>query len=175
MRSKLLAKKVWRIVTGESKAPVKTADNADDIEEWQDNSDMAAGIIAMALSTSQKVHLEGKETNPVGIWKALEAAHLHRAAGTRFNAYDELFSIRKAPDESLPSVLTRVEQAFLRLKALRPSSFTLAESDAELTIMASIRALPADEFGAFTSSLLLQPNLDKAAINAAFQNEEAQQ
>jgi hypothetical protein len=65
------------------------------------------------------------------MWSKLEAVHLQKHPGTRFNAYDALFSIRKADDETL-SALTRAETAMQDIKALRPSYFTLDMLDKEL-------------------------------------------
>jgi hypothetical protein len=50
----------------------------------------------------------------------------------RFNAYDELFSIRKLEEESLQSLINRVETAKRSIKELRPSTFTLDMLDDEL-------------------------------------------
>ena len=35
------------------------------------------------------------------MWELLEAAHLSKKPGAQFNAYDNLFSIRKQDDETL--------------------------------------------------------------------------
>ena len=43
------------------------------------------------------------------MWKKLESIHLQKRPGARFNAYDALFSIKKAPDESLTALMTRVD------------------------------------------------------------------
>ncbi|KII82779.1 hypothetical protein PLICRDRAFT_82902, partial [Plicaturopsis crispa FD-325 SS-3] len=56
--------------------------------------------------------------------------------GTRFNAYDDLFSIRKCDDESLPTLVARVQAAMRDVVNLRPASFTLATLDDELRAMA---------------------------------------
>jgi len=51
---------------------------------------------------------------------------------------------------------------------LQPDGFDLQSLDEELASMILIRALPAEEYSSFTSSLLLKDKLDKAAIYQAF-------
>jgi hypothetical protein len=96
---------------------------------------------------------------------------VQQKASTRFVAYDEFFTIRKRPDESLPALSARVEQAMARIQQLRPSTFDLKTSDAELSCMAMMHAL-GDEYKHFTSSLALLTDLDKVKVKAAFQTEE---
>ena len=79
---------------------------------------------------------------------------MNKEARTRFNAYDDLFSIRLAESESLSSLITRVDDVMIRIQGLRPSDFDITKVDDELAIMAMIRALPQDQYGSFVSSLL---------------------
>ena len=92
--------------------------------------------------------------------------------GTQFNAYDDLFNIRKAEDESLQSLINRVEDKIKNIKDLQPDGFDLQSLNEELTSMTLIRALPAQEYSSFTSSLLLKDKLDKAAVHQAFVTED---
>ncbi|KAG2011535.1 hypothetical protein CC2G_011640 [Coprinopsis cinerea AmutBmut pab1-1] len=39
------------------------------------------------------------------MWTLLRDAHMQQKPGTRFNAYDDLFSIRKREDESLQALM----------------------------------------------------------------------
>ncbi|KII82896.1 hypothetical protein PLICRDRAFT_78957, partial [Plicaturopsis crispa FD-325 SS-3] len=102
--------------------------------------------------------------------KLLEV-HMDKRPGTCFNAYDNLFSIQKRNNDSLPALVARVQAAMRDVINLRPASFTLATLDDELRAMAMIRALPS-EFDAFTSSLMLHDKLDVASITQAFLTEE---
>ncbi|KAF8551896.1 hypothetical protein OG21DRAFT_1486624 [Imleria badia] len=99
------------------------------------------------------------------------ALYVQQKAGTHFVAYDEFFSIRKHPEESLPALSARVEETMSRIKELHPSSFDLAKLDDELACMAMIHALGPDYYH-FTSSLALLTALDKNKVKAAFQTEE---
>lgn len=105
------------------------------------------------------------------MWKMLEAAHLSKKPGTRFNAYDDLFSIRKEDKETLIDLGVRIENAMAKIQNLRSSSFTIEMLDEELQCMAMIRALP-EEHHHLSSSLLLLDKLDKNIILQAFRGEE---
>ena len=61
------------------------------------------------VETSQTVYLKGKEEDPVAMWEALKSVHLQQKPGARYNAYDDLFSIRKQEEESLQSLANRVD------------------------------------------------------------------
>jgi hypothetical protein len=111
----------------------------------------------------QKSHFNGIDNDPIKMWNALETVHMQKKPGTRFNAYDNLFSIRKQEEKSLQTLVNRVDEAMCIIKDLHPADFTLAQLDAELASMALIRALPED-YNTFVSSLLLQDKLEKATI-----------
>ena len=164
--ARLRSKGLWMLVNGKKQRPTESAD----WEKWDLDQEMAAGLIASTLEPGQRVHIQGLEDDPVKMWKALRRVHVQQQAGTRFNAYDALFNIRKESDESLQSLIARVTTAMQLCQNLRPSdgSYTLAKQDEELVIMTLIRALPG-----FTSALLLQNNIDKAKVIEAFVTEES--
>ena len=58
------------------------------------------------------------------MWELLEAAHLSKKPGARFNVYDDLFNIRK-----------QIEKAMQTIQNLRPADFTITKLDAELQCM----------------------------------------
>jgi hypothetical protein len=125
------------------------------------------------VEQEQRVHFQGIQDSPVKMWEALEAVHRQKKARMCFNAYDELFSIQKLEEESLQSLINRVESAKCSIKELRPSTFTLDMLDNELASMALIRSLP-EEYSSFTSSLLLMDKLDKTTVHQAFVTEDLQ-
>ncbi|KAF8813568.1 hypothetical protein BYT27DRAFT_7219966 [Phlegmacium glaucopus] len=153
---------LWRIVNGLTALPTLSEKPTDAqllaVETWETKSDKAAGWLFLMVEDDQKVHFNEIRGDPVAMWTALQAVHMQKRPGHRFNAYDDLFSIRKQEDESLQTLMN---------KDLRPSGFDLKQLDDELASMAMIRALP-DEYSAFTSSLLLLDKLDKATIHQAF-------
>jgi hypothetical protein len=72
----------------------------------------------------------------------------------RFSAYNELFSVVKGANETLPSVASRVEDALARVKELRPATVKTAvgtrnyginDLDNELALIAILRALLREE------------------------------
>ena len=177
MMAWLRAQGVWRIVSGTSLAPAQSSPPTESqiaaLDLFYLKSDKAAGYIYLCVEDDQKIHFSGIQDDPVAMWKKLSDVHLQKRPGARFNAYDDLFSIRKKEDESLQSLMNRVDTAVKRIQDLRPQDFDLAKLDNELASMALIRALP-EEFANFASSLLLLDKLDKAVIQQAFVTEEAQ-
>lgn len=127
--------------------------------------------LSSTFDSSQFIHIEGIEDDPAKMWKKLEDIHVHKQAGSHFNAYDHLFGIRKEESESLSTLTARVAQAMQQCKNLCPPDFKLETLDNELELMALIRALP-EEYNHFTSSLLLLKDLDKAQVHAALRVEE---
>ena len=119
----------------------------------------------LMVDNTQRVHFRGIKDDPVKMWGALKEVHMQKRPGTRFNAYDDLFSIRKREEEEdLQSLINRVDYALHRIRDLRSTAFTLDKLDDKLGAMALIRALPED-YNLFVSSLLLKDNLNKAAVH----------
>ena len=171
------AQALWRIVSGASKSPtlstpVKEGEE-DKLEAWEVKADKAAGIMWLMVEPAQRVHFREIKDNAVKMWEALESVHMQKQPGTCFNAYDDLFSIRKRDEEDLQSLINRVDDAVHRIRDLRSKDFTLDQLDDELASMTLIRALPED-YNAFVSSLLLKDSLDKAAVQNAFVREDNQ-
>jgi len=177
MEAWLRANQLWRLVSGASLKPNCPADASEALqtkaEDWENKSDKASGWLYLMVEEDQRVHFKGIKDDPVAIWKKLESIHMVKRAGVRFNAYDDLFSIRKKEDESLQSLTNRIDSAVLTIQNLRPKDFTLAKLDEELLSMTMIRALP-DDYDNFVSSVLLLDKLDKEVIIQAFQTEETQ-
>ena len=95
------------------------------LDAWEDKAEEAAGELYLALEDSQKQHVKNIEDNPVMMWATLRSVHVQQRPATRFNAYSALFNIRKAEDESLPSLITKVEAALQEIRSLATESFTL--------------------------------------------------
>lgn len=99
MAAWLRLKGLWIIVSGKEKCPGE--DKSEDRLAWLQRAGKAAGALYLAVESEQRVHLNGLEDDPLEIWAKLESVHLMKRPGARFNAYDDLFSIRKRSDESL--------------------------------------------------------------------------
>ena len=167
MKAWLMRNGLWRLVSKREVKPSKE----DDLNKWEAKAEKAAGEIYLMVENDQRVHFRGHEEDPIKMWELLEAAHLSKKPGARFNAYDDLFNIRKQDDESLVDLGVRIEKAMQTIQNLRPADFTIAKLDAELQCMALIRSLP-EEFHHLSTSLLLKDELDKSTILQAFRSEE---
>ncbi|KAA1479274.1 hypothetical protein DENSPDRAFT_886590 [Dentipellis sp. KUC8613] len=151
-RKNLRTRRLWLIVNGTSKKPSPKPDNSAAVEDWEERASQAAGLIFLYLEPSQRIHVQTLQDNPVLMWTTLASVHVQKRPGTRFNAYDDFFSIRLG-------------------KALRPETYALKDLDNELVCMAMVRSLP-PEYSTFTSSLLLLDKLDRTSLQDAFRNEE---
>ena len=169
MRAVLQKKKLWSLVAGTRKKPT----DEDKKQAWDDDAAMAAGDIFLGVQVEQRVHLNNIAEDLVKMWLKLKAVHLQKHPGTRFNAYDNLFVIRMKLEETLSSLMNRVDQAIIGIQNLRPEAFTLAKMDQELACMAMICTLPED-YSSFVSATLLLTDLDKEKLQSAFITEEAQ-
>ena len=136
----------WKLVSGKETKPSGT----EEATKWETKSDKAAGLIYLAVGKELQVLVRQHLDDPVAMWKALETQHVSKKPGSRFNAYNELFSISKKDDESLKDMATRIETVMQQILDLRPLNFTLKDLDSELQSMALIRALP--EASAFSHS-----------------------
>ncbi|TFK18788.1 hypothetical protein FA15DRAFT_728814, partial [Coprinopsis marcescibilis] len=125
------------------------------------------------VEPDQKIHVSGIKDDPCAMWKALEDIFIQKKPGARFNAYDNLFLVRRGKNESLQALINRVDNLMQQICNVRPKEFNLGALDSELASMALIRALP-EECLTFTSSLLLLEKLDRTAIHQAFITEETQ-
>ena len=140
-RASLMTHGYWRLASGKETKP----SGGDELIKWEIKSDKAAGLIYLAVGKELQVLIRPHLEDPVAMWKALESQHVSQKPGSRFNAYNELFSITKRENESLRDMATRVETVMQQILDLHPQGFTLEKLDSELQSMALIRALP-EEF-----------------------------
>src|SRR5882757_2597782 len=113
-----------------------------ELSDWKKKAGKASGETWLSLEDNQKIHVKAVKSDPAAMWSKLENVHLQKRLATHFNAYDALFSIRKADDETLPALMARAKKAMQDIKPLQPSNFTLDMLDKELQCMTLIRALP---------------------------------
>jgi hypothetical protein len=147
MRAYLSTKDLWEYVDGSTPEPVPanpakgpTADEKKEIADWKWKRTRASGEIWLALENDQKTHISELDDDPTAMWAKLTSVHLQKKPGTRFNAYDKLFSIRKDDNESLTALMTRAEKASQDIKQLCPPHFTIEMLNKELQAMSLIRA-----------------------------------
>src|SRR5258708_14737967 len=114
----------------------------DKLEAYQVKADKAAGIMWLMVEPTQRVHFRGIKDDAVKMWGVMESVHMQKQPGTRFNAYDDLFSIRKREDEDLQSLINRVDNAVHRIRVLRSTGFPLNNLDDNLASLTLIQPLP---------------------------------
>ncbi|KAJ3520347.1 hypothetical protein NMY22_g12799 [Coprinellus aureogranulatus] len=101
--------------------PMSTGDDSKLIElqdAWDAKRDKAAGWIWLMLEQDQKTLVDGCKDDPSAMWRMLQATYRQQKAGSRFNAYDDLLAIRKKEDESLQSLINRVDEAMKLCQSL---------------------------------------------------------
>ena len=109
-----------------------------DQDAWNIKQDKAAGEIMLNITPDQRIHIRKHQNNPNATWDTLKALNVQQKAGTRFVAYDEFFSIRTLPDETLTVLIARVEQAMARIQEFRPATCDIKILDPELACMLMI-------------------------------------
>src|SRR5215510_13332824 len=114
MKAWLMKMGYWQIVNGKESKPAEGSGAI----TWQLKAEKAAGEIYLAVENDQRVHFKNCEEDPITMWQNLEKAHLHKRPGARFNAYDELFSIRKEENESLTNLAMRIEKSMIQIHNL---------------------------------------------------------
>jgi hypothetical protein len=167
MEATLKTAKVWWIVTGEEVAPDAKA-TAETRLHYLNCVDSACGLILKSIDHSQRVHISDCRSDPKKMWEALRDAHNKQMPVTRFNAYDTLFNVRLAENESFTELIARVERAAVAAKGLRPQVFTLEDLDDELKSMALIRSLPMPDYLNFVSTLTSLPSFKFAEVKEKF-------
>jgi len=115
MQAVLREKGLWRIVSEQEK---KHPSDADKQEEWNDKADKACSLLTLGVEQSQRIIFQNVSNDPIKIWTALEVAHIQRCPGTRFNAYDDFFSIRKNESESLQTLMARIDNVMSKMQNL---------------------------------------------------------
>jgi hypothetical protein len=124
------------------------------------------------------------------MWATIRNIHVQQVPDMRFSAYNDLFSIVKGSEETLPAVTSRVEEAITRVVNLHPATVTEISASPgggstqttrvyfisglanKLALMAMLRAPPREEYADFVSLLMRQRDLSHANVEAAFQVEQ---
>ena len=171
MQARLMQSTIsWLVVKGEMARPV--GPEADD-SAWILANLQAAGLIYNAVSPTIQPFLRDKMDNSKAMWDTLKSKFEQKNATSRFLILSELLSVQKQPEDSLSTLIGKVDSALLALRASNSASLTLESFQEELAYSALIRALP-DEFASFRSSLLLAKgaDIDYDKVKTAFLQEE---
>jgi hypothetical protein len=157
------------IVTGKETKPSDPAL----LTAWLERSNKAAGIIWRSLGPTQRTHVD-IDDNPDEMWSKIEQAHNKQLPAVRFSAYNDLFNIRKDSDESLTSLMSRVDKVCARVRNLRPKVYTLAMLDDELAALTLLRALPESD-SVWTSSLMMNSAITYSDVKTHFASQQSLQ
>jgi hypothetical protein len=85
-----------------------------ELNEFRDRQEKAAGNILAHLSRLQCTHIVDRQDGPAWMWAMLKSVHVQQVPGMRFSTYNDLFSIVKGAQETLPAVASRVKEAIAR-------------------------------------------------------------
>ncbi|KAF9263874.1 hypothetical protein L218DRAFT_808190, partial [Marasmius fiardii PR-910] len=133
-------------------------------------------------------HVRNIQDDPQAIFDTLKSIHIQQKTRNRWNALNDLLSIQKLPDETLPSLSSHVNTALTCLQQLTPTTiarptamvtgssetpYTLQDLYNNLEAMALVCSLPED-YDNFISLLLILDHLTVKEIKSAFHNEESQ-
>jgi hypothetical protein len=157
------------IVTGKEKSP----DDATLLSSWLARSNRAAGIIWRSLGPTQRTHVNFDD-DPDVMWSKIDQAHNKQLPAVRFSAYNDLFNVRKDPEESLTSLMSRVDKVCAKVQSLRPKDYTLAMMDDELAALTLLRALPESDL-VWTSSLMMNDSVKYSDVKTHFTSQESLQ
>ena len=186
MKTVLQVSKLWKLVNGQEKCPTITPLPKDSskatvaeleafsaqekaVIAWEERAEQAAALMRSTISQDCLVHVRDHEDDPVKIWTTLEATFIKQRTAPRFNAYHELFSIKKEPSESLDGVINRVNEQVRIIKSLTPQSFTLDQLYNELSTMALIRSLPQD-FSQVINTIAVMDTFEKDKVITSLRN-----
>jgi hypothetical protein len=133
MKTHLMMSQLWMIVSGTETCPPKPGTQPSDITskdflewkrdrkeymEWMNKSLKAAGILTSSMSPEVIVYIREHGEDPTKIWKTLQTTFIKPTSAPRFQAYQDLFSIKKDPSESLDGVINRVDEQVRIIKSL---------------------------------------------------------
>jgi hypothetical protein len=198
---------LWRVTMGESLppsvptlfepvAPATTLSRTEELhnysaqrnyntklEAWAEKDKKAQGNLLAHISTSQHVHLAEAKT-AYAMWQVLLAVHVQQVPGTCFSTYNDLFSIAKGAEETLPAVVSCVGIALAHVCKLRPETimgdnskpciYSVKDLEDKLALMAMLRTLPHNMYTNFVLSLMRTKDLDRRTVEATFQIEQTE-
>jgi hypothetical protein len=143
-----------------------------DYMDWMNKSYKAAGMLVSSLSPEVVVYIRDDMEDPVKIWDTLKKTFIKPSSAPRFQAYQDLFSIRKNPSETLDGVINRVDEQVRIIKSLTPDEFTLDNLYDDLSSMTIINSLPHD-FHTVVNTLAVVDKFSKTDVIQSLRNLES--
>jgi hypothetical protein len=183
----LMISQLWLIVSGIETCPPKHGTQPSDINskeylewkrdrkeylDWMNKSQKAVGILKSSMSPEVIVYVRDNEDDPVKIWDTLKKTFIKPISAPRFQAYQDLFSIKKDPSETLDGVINRVDEQTRIIKSLTPETFTLDSLYDDLASMTIINSLPHD-FSTVVNTLAVMDKFSKTEVIQSLRNLES--
>jgi hypothetical protein len=79
------------------------------LNEFKHCQEKAAGDILTHLSRPQRTYVINCHDDPAEMWATIRNDHIQQIPSMRFSAYNNLFSIVKGLEKTLPAVAPRIE------------------------------------------------------------------
>ena len=99
MEARLRKGFAWRIIDGSevrpSFSPPLDAAERKEMRDFDQRVDWAVGELWECVEMDQHTHLQDIRSDPVAMWNKLQAVHLQKHPGARFNTYDALLDERE--------------------------------------------------------------------------------
>jgi hypothetical protein len=187
MKNFLMVSQLWMIVSGTETCPPKPSSQPSDVTssdfqvwkkdrkeymDWMNKSFKAAGLLVSCMSPEVKVYVRDVSEDPVKIWETLKTTFIKPTSAPRFQAYQDLFSIKKDASETLDSVINRVDEQVRIIKSLTPDPFTLDNLYDDLSSMTIITSLPHD-FSTVVNTLAVMDKFSKTEVIQSLRNLES--
>jgi hypothetical protein len=137
--------KCMKTATGTLVDLVALADPAE-LERWNRSEQIAMGVV---MGTTNDQHLElihkHEEGSIWALWKAIKVHHVQCDASLWHEAWMQLLSICKNPDEKYVDLYSCVDNACSKIDCVTPSTLTSEECADELALFTILTALPVDD------------------------------
>jgi len=187
IKNVLMMSQLWMVVSGvETCPPTPSAQPGDSTSKefqewkkdrkeymgWMNKSYKAAGILISSMSPEVMVYTRDVSEDPVAIWSTLKTTFIKPVSAPRFQAYQDLFSIKKDPSETLDAIINRVDEQVRIIKSLTPEVFTLDNLYDDLASMTIINSLPHD-FNTVVSTLAVMDKFSKTDVIQSLRNLES--
>ena len=187
IKTVLMMSQLWMVVTGIETCPPQPGTQPTDSDskefqvwkkdrkeymDWMNKSFKAAGTLISSISPEIMVYIRDDKEDPVKIWDTLKATFIKPISAPRFQAYQDLFSIKKGPSDTLDGVINRVDEQVRIIKSLTPDKFTLDNLYDDLASMTIINSLPHD-FHTVVSTLAVMDKFSKTDVIQSLRNLES--
>ena len=125
--------------------PIQPTD-PDELKDWNKSECVVMGVI---MATASDLHLElvhKMSKEPIWeLWKVIEAQHQQHDASLQHEAWMQLFTIQKRPDEGYVNYYQWTEAAHQKIDCVTPPDLTAAQRSEELGLFTIINSLDSND------------------------------